>query len=127
MDAAAGALAADTAVKEATADFALTLEQVVTDVPGSGEVRWHMRMDHGQVTLVPEPAGAFDVRMSTDYATAAAIAQGTLGAQQAFTAGRVRLAGDVSALGRHYRAFDAVTDALAAVRVATTYEPSEGG
>ena len=85
VEAAARALAADTALKEATADVALTLEQVVTGAPaglpggpdGSGEaggdVRWHVAVDHGSVALAAGPAPqGFDVRFTTDYATAAA-------------------------------------------------------
>jgi hypothetical protein len=137
MDAAARALAGDTGLKEATADVVLTLEQVVTGVPGArggpgeseGEVRWQVRVDRGSVALVPGPAEAFDVRFTTDYATAAAIASGATGAQQAFAEGRLRVGGDVAALGRNQRAFAAVTDALAAVQGDTTYdhEPAEGG
>ena len=137
VEAAGRALAADTALKEATADVALTLEQVVTGAPaglpggpdGSGEaggaggdVRWHVAVDHGSVALAAGPAPqGFDVRFTTDYATAAAIAQGLLGAQQAFAEGRLRVGGDVTALGRHHRAFAAVDDALAGVRAATTF------
>ena len=138
MDAAARALAADTGLKEATADVVLTLEQVVTGGPGGlgvtgdgegdREVRWHVRVDRGSVALVAGPAEAFDVRFTTDYATAAAIASGATGAQQAFAEGRLRVGGDVAVLGRNQRALAAVTDALAAVRGATTYghEPAEG-
>lgn len=130
MDAAARALAADTALEEATADVALTLEQVVTRAPAAhgdgspaGEVRWHVRVDHGSVALCPGPTpdGAFDVRFTTDYATAAAIASGALGAQEAFGRGRLRVGGDVTVLGRHHRAFAAVDDALAGVRSRTTF------
>jgi SCP-2 sterol transfer family len=135
MDAAARALAGDTGLKEATADVVLTLEQVVTGVPGArggpgeSEVRWHVRVDRGSVALVPGPAEAFDVRFTTDYATAAATASGATGAQQAFAEGRLRVGGDVAALGRNQRAFAAVTDALAAVRGDTTndHAPAEGG
>lgn len=129
MDAAAAALAGDTGLKEATADVVLVLEQVVGGVPGSdgGEVRWHVRMDHGSVALVPGPAEEFDVRFTTDHGTAAAIAAGTLGAQQAFAEGRLRVGGDVTALGRYHRAFAAVTDALAPIRAETTYEPGDPG
>jgi predicted lipid carrier protein YhbT len=135
IDAAARALAADTALKEATADVALTLEQRVTGVPHASEgsdgsddeVRWHVAVDHGAVTLAAGPAPAsFDVRFTTDYATAAAIAQGRLGAQQAFAEGRLRVGGDVTALGRHHRAFAAVDDGLAGVRAETTFPEAAG-
>jgi SCP-2 sterol transfer family len=136
MDAAAQALAADTALKEATADVALTLEQVVTGAPAvqgdgspAGEVRWHVRIDHGSVQLSPgpTPGGAFDVRFTTDYATASAIASGVLGAQEAFGRGHLRVGGDVTVLGRHHRAFAAVDDALAGVRARTTFTGGREG
>jgi SCP-2 sterol transfer family len=142
VDAAARALAADTSVKEATADIALTLEQVVTGVPGhddgggtgpsvGGTVVWHVAVDHGSVSLCAGPAQHYDVRFTTDYPTAAAIAAGTLGAQQAFAEGRLRVGGDVTLLGRSHRAFASVADALAPVRAATTYDlpaaPAGGG
>jgi putative sterol carrier protein len=125
MDAAAQALAADTALKEATADVALTLEQVVTGGPGD-DVRWHVRIDHGSVTLAMGPADRADVRFTTDYATAAAIAAGAVGAQEAFGRGRLRVGGDITALGRHHRAFAAVDDALAGVREDTTFPAPTG-
>jgi len=127
MDAARGALAADTGLKAATAEVRLTLEQVVTGVPAevgpdaTGTVRWHVRVDQGEVALAagagPEP----DVRFTTDYATAAAVATGGLSAQRAFLDGRLRVGGDVGMLGRYQRAFAAVDDALAAVRAVTTF------
>jgi hypothetical protein len=131
MDAARGALAADTGLKAATAEVRLTLEQVVTGVPpeadpdGTGSVRWHVRLDQGEVALSAGGAGTdgpeADVRFTTDYATAAAIATGRLSAQRAFLDGRLRVGGDVGMLGRNQRAFAAVDDALAAVRAATTF------
>ena len=135
MDAARGALAADTGLKAATAEVRLTLEQVVTGVPAevgpdaTGSVRWHVRVDQGEVALSAGPAApdgtaegdGADVRFTTDYATAAAIAAGRLSAQRAFLDGRLRVGGDVGMLGRNQRAFAAVDDALAAVRAATTF------
>jgi SCP-2 sterol transfer family len=141
MDAARGALAADTGLKAATAEVRLTLEQVVTGVPAevgpdaTGSVRWHVRVDQGEVALAAGAAGpdgpdgpdgtaagdGADVRFTTDYATAAAIASGRLSAQRAFLDGRLRVGGDVGMLGRNQRAFAAVDDALAAVRAATTF------
>ena len=120
MEAVRRSLAADIGLKQATTDIALTLEQVVTDAPG-GTARWHLIIDHGTVELHDGPADAPDLRLTTDYATAGAIASGSVGAQWAFMAGRLRVGGDVSMLVTHQRALASVDDALADVRAETTY------
>jgi putative sterol carrier protein len=121
MEATKRSLAADTGLKEATADVALTLEQVVTEAP-TGTVRWHIVIDHGSIELVEGPAEAPGLRFTTDYATASAIASGSASAQWAFTAGRLRVGGDVSMLVTHQRTLASLDDALADVRAETTYD-----
>lgn len=123
MEAVGRALAADTGLKQATSDVALTLEQVVTEAP-TGTVGWHIVIDHGSVELHEGPAAAPDLRFTTDYATAGAIAAGSTGAQWAFTAGRLRVGGDVSLLVTHQRVLASLDDALADVRAETTYDPA---
>lgn len=119
--AAAGrALADDAGLKEATVDVRLTIDQVVTDGP-SGTARWHVSIDHGRVELAEGPAPHADLRFTTDYATAAAIASGSLAAQRAFAEGRLRVGGDVSLLVAHHRTLASLDDALAGVRADTEY------
>lgn len=119
--AAAGrALADDAGLKDATVDIGLTIEQVVTDGPG-GTVRWHVAIDHGRVELAEGPAPAPDLRFTTTYATAAAIASGELAAQRAFAEGRLRVGGDLSLLVAHHRTLASLDDALAPVRAETEF------
>lgn len=123
--AAAGrALAADEQLADTLAGVALTVEQVVTGGP-DGDVAWHLALGGRRVRLTPGPVPAgdppADLRFTTDYATAAAIAGGQLGAQRAFVEGRLRVGGDLSLLIAHQRALAAVDDALAKVRAETTY------
>ena len=66
----------------------------------------------------PEPA---DVRLTTDYDTATAIALGKENAQSALAQGRLRLGGDIDTLVRGAAALTALDDATAALRAATTY------
>jgi len=100
----------------------IVIEQVVVDVPGRGEVRYRFRVDGGGARVTqgagPEPP---DVRLTTDYRTAVAIALGTENAQIALARGRLRLGGDVDALVRRADALGALHDATAALRAATTY------
>ena len=87
---------------------------------GSGVVVLASEAD-GKVALSPGPAPRADLRLSTDYATAARVAAGELGAQRAFVEGRLRVGGDLSLLIAHQRALAAVDDALAPVRAETVY------
>ncbi|HET6953893.1 MAG TPA: SCP2 sterol-binding domain-containing protein [Acidimicrobiales bacterium] len=126
VEAAGRALAGARDMGDAAADLDLTVEQVVTGVPGphggtGGTVVWHVTFDHGKVALDAGPAPAADLRFSTDYPTAAAIAAGRLGAQRAFAEGRLRVGGDLRLLAAHQRAVAALDDALATVRSRTTF------
>lgn len=120
IDAAGAAVAGDGPLGAALAGITLTVEQVVTGGP-DGDVTWSLAVDDGKVALTPGPAARSDLRLTTDYATAAAVAAGELGAQRAFVEGRLRVGGDLSLLITHQRALAAVDDALAGVRARTTY------
>jgi hypothetical protein len=118
FEAAGDALAADPGLPTAVAGLQLTLEQVVQDAP-EGTVRWHLVIDDG-VRLVAGPAEHADLRFTTSYATAAAIASGELAAQLAFIRGELRVGGDLTLLTTHQRTLAAIHDVLAEVRKATT-------
>jgi hypothetical protein len=122
--AAAGrAVAGDDRLRATLAGIALVVEQRVTGGP-DGDVVWHLAIGPGGVALQPGPADPdrpADLRLTTDYPTAAAVASGTIGAQRAFVEGRLRIGGDLSLLKAHQRALAAVDDALGPVRAATTY------
>lgn len=121
MEAARQALSRSESLRDLTAGLTLTIEQVAIDVTGhqGGTVRWQLRVDDGRVELHEGPAPRGDLRFTTDRATAAAIASGELGAQQAFIEGRLRVSGDLSLLVRHQRTLAAVDDVLATVRAET--------
>jgi hypothetical protein len=113
--------ALDDALRPVRALGALVIEQVVTGVPGRGEVRYFTWFDAegGHVaTLGTRPA---DVVLRTDYTTAVAIAQGRENPQRALAAGRLQLGGEIEALTRNADALAALDDATAALRAATTY------
>jgi hypothetical protein len=118
----------DAAVRDAPDLSALgpiEIEQVVTGVPRRGEVRYRVVVDgDGARVLEPEESRhAADVRLTTDYATAVAIAGAKENAQAALADGRLRLGGNVDALVRRGSAFAALGDATAALRDVTTFPP----
>jgi putative sterol carrier protein len=121
MEAAGRALAGDPRLAEATKGVRLTLEQAV-DAGSAGEIRWHIVIDDGRVTLAEGRAARFDVRISTSFDTAAQIAAGLLAAQRAFVDGRLRVGGDLTVLVAHQRTLGSIDDALAELRRNTTFE-----
>jgi SCP-2 sterol transfer family len=118
MEAARLAIAGDASLRAATSGIRLTIEHVVTGGP-AGTIRWHITIDNGTVGLAEGPAMEHDLRFTTDYATAAGIAAGELGAQRAFVEGRLRVGGDLGTLIRHQKALSTIDDALAGVRART--------
>ena len=120
LDAAGAALASDDALAAALAGVTLTVEQAVDGTP-DGTVRWHVTIDDGKVALTPGPAARPDLRFTTSYPVAAAVARGAESAQRAFIEGGLRVGGDLSLLIAHQRTLATIDDALAAVRAATTY------
>jgi putative sterol carrier protein len=121
IDAAGRALAGDAGLKDATVDVQFTLEQVVTEAPAGDTVRWYVAIDHGRVEMAAGAAPAADLRFTTTYVTAAAIASGALGAQRAFAEGKLRVGGDLSLLVAHHRTLASLDDALAALRAETSF------
>jgi hypothetical protein len=102
----------------------IVIEQVVSGVPGRGEVRYRLEVGDAGASVTeipPAPGTPFDVRLTTDYATAVAISCGRENAQIALARGRLRLGGNVDTLVRHADALAALDDAMTELRAATTY------
>jgi putative sterol carrier protein len=96
----------------------LVLQQVVVDEDGS-EVAYAVRVHDGRVEVEPGRAGDADVTFTQDRATAEAIAGGTLSAQAAFLAGRLRVGGDLTAVLAGARDLTDLGDVFAAARAGT--------
>jgi hypothetical protein len=100
------------------------IEQVVREVPQQGEVRYRVWVDadggHAG-TSSDATDGRPDIRFTTDYKTAIAIARGTENAQTALAGGRLQLGGSLEVLVRHAEALGALDDATADLRSTTTY------
>ncbi len=103
-----------------TADMRLTIDQVVRDAP-SGEVRYHIAIDHGVVRVQEGASAAPDVTLFTGYDIASAIARGTANAQDALVRGQFKVTGRLDRLLAHAPALGALEDVFAAVRATTTY------
>jgi len=112
---------ADEALGSATSGVRLAVEQHVTEVPGAGEVTYHVAFDEGGVRVAsgPAPAGLPVVRFTQVHRVAVAIARGDASAQRAFMTGDLRVGGDLGALLDHQAALAGLDDAFAAVRART--------
>lgn len=98
------------------AGISLSLEQVVTGGP-----RWRLVIDDGRCSVVTDGPGEADVRLTSDRATAEAIATGRRAALDAFIAGDLVLGGDVRALLDNRAALEALGDLFAQVKAQTTF------
>jgi putative sterol carrier protein len=103
------------------AEEAVTVQQVVVD-EGTEPVRWALRVAGGRVAVEVGGVADPDVTLTTDRATATALARGELAVTDAFMAGRLRVAGDLRSLLRAGGALGAVDAAFASVREGTTWE-----
>jgi putative sterol carrier protein len=112
-----GAAAREAAVP---AGISLVIQQVVTE-EGADEVRYHLVLHAGHLSVRPGEADSADVTLVQSREVAAALSRGELNAQQALEAGRLKLRGDIGQLARHGKALTAVEDVFAALRAATTY------
>ena len=119
IDAVARAADASDDLRRASGGVRLTVQQRVHDA--DGDVVWHVRVDDGDVAILPGEAAQADVTFEQDRATAVAVATGELSAQTAFMDGRLRVSGDVPLLSRHRDALTGLETALAGVREVTSY------
>jgi predicted lipid carrier protein YhbT len=106
-------LAAAAAGAGVDATLTLAVRQVVDDVS------WTVRVAGGRVSVDRDVDA--DLTLTTDRATAAALARGELATQDAFAAGRLRLGGDLSRLLTAADGLAGIEAAYAAVRATTTY------
>lgn len=97
------------------------LEQVVNEVPRRGVVRYRLVVADGTARVSRESDAPVDVRLTTDYETAVAIARGDANAQVALSQGRLRITGDSEALTRHADELRQLATAGAELRPTTTF------
>ena len=117
------AAGADDELAGAIAGASVTIQQVVTDGP-AGEVRYWVRLQDGRFEACPGQADGPDATVTQSYDTAVEVSLGRLEVEAAILAGRIRLAGDVSALVRHHAALQQVARSFGEVRRHTTYAGS---
>jgi len=119
-------LEANELLAAAAANVKLGVQQVVTDVPGGGEIKHNFEIDHGAIRIgLGELAGP-DATLTADYATAAAMNRGDLDMMSAFASGKVLVTGDLMVLMQHQATLTHLNSAFEAIRGDTTYMAEVG-
>ena len=93
----------------------------VTGTP-DGDVAYSLRAVAGVISVGSGGTDGADVELTTDYATARAIATNTMNAQVAFLSGRLRLEGDLDRLIACQPVFAALDAAVTALRDKTAFD-----
>jgi len=88
---------------------------------GEAPARYHVVIGDGGARVVAGPAERPDLVISSDYPTAAALAQGTLSAQDALTEGRLHFRGDLAAAAARRDEWVGVEALPAALRTETEF------
>ena len=114
-------IAASDAMREAARHYSIGCTQVVTDGP-EGNVVYHLVVGDGEARFGAGPAEPEDIRMEQSWATAVAVANRELNAQEAFVNGHIRLYGDQQKLIDSQPVFGALDAAFQTVRENTRYE-----
>ena len=96
------------------------VEQVVQRAP-EGVVRYHVVIADSQARVVEGPAPNPDVVLTSDYATACAIARGELSTETALLEGRIRVRGDMDRLSRRAPELSGLDPVPPRVRDETSY------
>lgn len=110
-----GALQSSDAVKNAIQGVDLTIQQVVTDVPDQGEVKYWTQFQNGEINGEIGEVDNPDVTISQNYETAAAMNKGELNAQAAFMQGKLKVTGNMGKLLQHQGALQAIGPVMAEV------------
>lgn len=120
IDALSAEVAASADMAAVATDHSVGITQVVSDGP-EGTVVYHLQVGEGVARFGAGPAEPEDLRFEQDWATAVEVATGTMNAQEAFLAGKIRLFGDPPALMANQAVFRALDTAFSTVRERTQY------
>lgn len=121
------AVASHPRLAELTEGVRIVVEQRITDTGQSGEVVYHVVLDHGAGSVVAGPAVDPTVTFTQDVEVARAIASGEESAQRAFMSGDLRVGGNLLDLTAHQGVLVGLGDVFAAVRAATDFEAAAEG
>ncbi len=107
------------------ADGDLVIEQVVRGLPG-GEVRYRVHLGPGGAHVTADGGEDADLTLVTDAVTARSLHEGRARAQDAFTAGSLKVQGRPEVLAKRAELLARLDAAFAPVRGRTTFAEVTG-
>ncbi len=106
---------ADEAVRAAVKGKSATIQMVISDAPGGGEVRYWMQIADGGVSAGLGDLDGADVTIRQSYETSAQVNRGELDGAKAFTQGKVKIGGKMMKMMQLRGPLAQVQAALAAI------------
>jgi putative sterol carrier protein len=93
------------------------LQQVVSDVPDGGEVKYYFTLEGGKAQVSLGEVEGADATITQNYETATAINKQELNAQQAFMQGKLKISGNMMKLMQLQGVFNAMPKAVTGIEV----------
>ena len=103
--------------KSAASGQQAKLQQVVTDAPDQGEVKYYFTLDGGSATVSLGDLADAEATITQNYETAVAINKQELNAQNAFMQGKLKISGNMMKLMQLQGVFTAMPKAVSDVEV----------
>jgi putative sterol carrier protein len=103
--------------KSAASGQQAKLQQVVTDAPDLGEVKYYFNLDGGSATVGLGDLADAEATITQNYETAVAINKQELNAQNAFMQGKLKISGNMMKLMQLQGVFTAMPKAVSDVEV----------
>lgn len=103
--------------KKAATGQSAKLQQVVTDVPDKGEVKYYFKLENGSAEVSLGELSDAEATITQNYDTAVAINKQELNAQNAFMQGKLKISGNMMKLMQLQGVIGAMPKAVAGVEV----------
>lgn len=103
--------------KTASSGQQANLQQVVTDVPDGGEVKYYFKVGEGNAEVSLGELADAEATLTQSYDVAAALSKGELNGQQAFMQGKLKISGNMMKLMQLQGVFNALPNAVRGVDV----------
>ena len=103
--------------KSAAASQEAKLQQVVTNAPDGGEVKYYFTLEGGNAQIGLGEVADAEATITQSYETAAAIAKQELNAQNAFMQGKLKVSGNMMKLMQLQGVVNAMPKAVTDVQV----------
>ena len=97
--------------QSAASGQAVKLQQVVTDMPDGGEVKYYFTLEGGKAAVSVGEIPDAEATLTQNYETATAITKQELNAQNAFMQGKLKISGNMMKLMQLQGVFNAMPKA----------------